>query len=287
MRILSRFATFVALSAAFGCSNGSDNPMAPGVPPAGSSILYAAVGASDVVGIGSSRPCSLPFEDCNGNSYVFVAARQLRSQNFTVTVEPLGIPGAVISRGFLDLALQYGRNDVLVNLIQSAMPFVKRESTLVTIFTGANDVNVVMSALGLGAGGNNPAAFIDEKIAAFKADFATLVEGTRDRARTARIVVFNVPNVAALPYQASAPLLQKQAAQRLAVGFNAAINATAGVAVVDLMCDARFYDRSNLHSDGFHPNDNGYALMAAEVVKAVTSASYPAPASSCGQMVAY
>ena len=286
MRILSSLATFVALTVSFACSGG-DSPTSPGAPTPGSTVRYAAVGASDVVGIGSSRPCALPFEDCDGNSYVFVAARQLRSQNFTVSVAALGLPAAVTSRGFLDLAHQYGRNDVPFNLIQSAMPFVPRDSTLVTIFTGANDVNVVLTALGLGAGGSNPAGFIDEKIAAFKTDFATLVSGIRDRAGSARIVAFNVPNLAGLPYQATAPLLQRQAAQRAAVGMSAAVNATPGITVVDLMCDPRLYDRGNLYSDGFHPNDNGYALMAAEVVKALTSASYPAPASSCGQMGLY
>jgi lysophospholipase L1-like esterase len=193
----------------------------------------------------------------------------------------------VVSKGFLDLALQYGRNDVLVNMIQSEMPFVPHDSTLVTIFTGANDVNVITTALGLGAGGSNPAGFIDEKIAAFKADFATLVAGTRDRASGARIVAFNLPNLGALPYLASASLLQKQAAQRAAVGMSAAINNTPGVTVVDLMCDARFYNPGNLSSDGFHPNDAGYSLMANEVVKAFTSASYAAPPGACAQMTQY
>lgn len=261
--------------------------MSPGTPSAGSTVIYSAVGASDVVGIGSSHPCTLPFEDCNGNSYVFVAARQLRGQNFAVNVSALGIPAAVTSKGFLDLALQYGRNDVMFNMIQSEVPFVDRESALVTIFTGPNDANVVGTALGLGAGGSNPAGFIDEKIAAFKTDFATLVTGARDRAKGATIVAFNLPNLGGLPYQSSAPLLQKQAFQRAAVGMSAAVNATPGIRVIDLMCDARFYDRANLSSDGFHPNDAGYAIMAAEVVKAFTSASYPAPASSCAQMVLY
>ena len=74
----------------------------------GSALVYSAVGASDVLGIGSTTPCFL-FEDCNGTGYVWVAARQLRSQDYTVTVGNLGIPAAVISRTFQDLGAQNGR----------------------------------------------------------------------------------------------------------------------------------------------------------------------------------
>jgi len=92
---------------------GADSsPTAPSGPPASGSIInYSVVGASDAIGYGSSRPCVL-YDDCDGNGYVWVAARSLRSQGFTVNVQPLGIPGAVISRTFEDLAIQYGRNDV-------------------------------------------------------------------------------------------------------------------------------------------------------------------------------
>ena len=55
------------------------------------------------------------------------------------------------------------------------------------------------------------------------------------------------------------------------------------VVVVDLMCDARTYLASNYSSDGLHPNDAGYAFIASEVVRAVTS-SYPPPQSSCSAM---
>ena len=50
------------------------------------------------------------------------------------------------------------------------------------------------------------------------------------------------------------------------------------------MCDARTYQRSNYASDGLHPNDAGYAYMAAEVVRAIMSSAYPAPQSNCAAM---
>ena len=137
-----------------------------------------------------------------GHGYVWVAARSLRSQGFTVNVQQLGIPGAVISRTFEDMAIQYGRNDVLANFIQQEVPFVKKEASLVTVFTGANDVNVVTSALGKGAGGADPTGFIDQSVAGFTSDFATLIAGIRARSKSARIVVMNLPNLAGLPYLA-------------------------------------------------------------------------------------
>ena len=68
------------------------------------------------------------------------------------------------------------------------MPFVPRDTTLVTIFAGPNDVNTLTDALGSGAGGSDPVGYIDQKVAAFAADYATLLAGIRSRAPGARIV---------------------------------------------------------------------------------------------------
>ena len=276
-----------------GCSKlgiGNDNggsPTAPSdLPPLGSSLNYSAVGASDVLGIGSSTPCFL-FEDCNGTGYVWVAARQLRSQGYTVTVGNLGIPTATISRSFQDLGAQNGRT-IAGNLIEQEMPFVNRNANFVTVFTGANDVNTITAALGNGAGGGDPNGYIDQKVAAFASDYQTLVNGIRARATSAQIIVLNLPNLAALPYLSGASLAQKQAAQRASVRMTTtAINTLQGVKVIDLMCDTRLYQGSAYSSDGFHPNDNGYAVLGAEVVRAVTTSSYPAPRTSCSQMTLY
>ena len=45
------------------------------------------------------------------------------------------------------------------------------------------------------------------------------------------------------------------------------------------MCEPRLYQPAQLSSDGFHPNDAGYAILADEVVRATTSSAYPAPKS--------
>jgi lysophospholipase L1-like esterase len=50
------------------------------------------------------------------------------------------------------------------------------------------------------------------------------------------------------------------------------------------MCDSRSYQPSIYYSDGFHPNDAGYAFIASEVVRAITSSNYPSPQASCAAM---
>ena len=262
------------------------SPTAPGGPPAsGSTIVYDVIGASDANGVGSSAPC-LPFTDCpDGMGYGPVAARDLKARGFDVSLVNLGIPTAVISAGFQALGQQYGRF-IAGNFIAQEMPFVRTNATLVTIFAGGNEVNTITAALGAGAGGGNPAGYIDGQVAAFAVDFATLINGVRSRAGTARLVALNVPNIAALPLLSGASLAQRQAAQRASVGMAAAVNAFRGqnVTIIDVMCDSRSYLTSNYSSDGFHPNDAGHAYIASEIVRAVTASAYPAPQASCGLM---
>jgi len=280
-----------AVSAATGCSKlglgGGGSPAAPSGPPAaGSTIFYTAVGASDANGVGSSAEC-LPFADCPaGMGYVPVAVRSLKAQGFTVTNLNLGIPTSVIGRDFQSLGQQYNRV-IAGNFIEQEMPFVQANATTVTIFAGINDVNVITAALGGGAGGSDPNGYIDNQVKAFTADYTTLMAGIRARAGAPRIVILNVPNPAGLPFLAGASLAQRQAAQRAAVGMSkTAVNplVSSSVTVVDLLCDARSYVGSNYSADGLHPNDAGYAFISSEVVKAITSSSYPAPQGSCTGM---
>jgi lysophospholipase L1-like esterase len=266
---------------------GDKSPAAPTGPPSpGSTITYTAIGASDADGVGSSAPC-LPFTDCpDGMGYVPVTVRQLRAQGFTVTFRNLGLPTAVIGRDFQNLGQQYGHT-IEANFIDQEMPFVLPGSTLVTVFAGVNEINTITSALGAGAGGSDPNGYIDAQVKAFGADYATLLGGVRGLAGSARFVVLNVPNAAGMPFLAGTSLAQRQAAQRAAVGMtrtvvNPLVSST--LAVVDLMCDARSYMASNYSSDGLHPNDAGYAFIAGEVVRAITSGSYPAPQGSCPGM---
>lgn len=283
--ILRIAAVPLVLTLAAACA---DSPAAPSndPPAAGSTIAYAAVGASDVTGVGSSVLCP-PYTDCpDGRGYAFVAARALRGQGYTVNVTNLGIPTGVISRSFQDLGTQLGRT-ILGNFIDQEAPFVPRGSTLITIFAGANEANIITSALGSGAGGGNQAGYIDQQVATFGTEYGRLMTALRAQAPNARYVILNVPNVAGMPFLAGGALAQRQAAQRVSVRMTTTVvnpMAGSGVAVVDLMCDGRLYDRANYSADGFHPNDAGYAIIGDAIARAATSAAYPAPAGSCGPM---
>jgi lysophospholipase L1-like esterase len=287
MRIASLLGVCVTAAVLTAC-NDAATPFSATVPPdPGATLVYSVLGTTDAVGFGSSKPCGL-LDDCDGNGYAWVAARQLRTQGFTVTLTSLGIPGAVIGPAVQDLAQRAGRPDVVVTLIDAAMPRLRQTASFVTLSAGVNDVNVILSAVQRGLGANNPTAFVDEQVAIVAAEFATLRQGVRENAPGARLVVLNLPNLAGLPYLAGAPLAQKQAVQRAAVGVNAALNSSDDhVRVVDLMCDPRSYVATNYSPDGLHPNDTGHAAIAAAIVAALTSASYPAPRTSCPQMMLY
>jgi len=277
-------AAILAGAAACGTSKG-ESPTGPGsIPQPSSTVYYTAIGASDAIGFGSSVPC-LPFTECpDGRGYVQVATRELRARGLTVTLSNLGFPAQVLSRRLQDLGTRYGRI-MTGNMIEEQAPFVQANTTLVTIFAGANDVDTIVAALGGGAGGSEQTAYIDSQIAAFGQDFAALLSMVRDRAPSARIVVVNLPNMAGMPRHAGASLQQRRAEQMLSVGINTKVinpKVSNGVLVVDLMCDPRAYQASTYSSDGFHPSDIGYAWIAAEVIAAATT-SYRAPASGCSQ----
>ena len=275
---------------ATGCDKlglGGSSPTAPSGPPAaGSTINYTSVGASDAAGVGSSAEC-VPFTDCpNGMGYVPVTVRALKAQGFTVNNLNLGIPTAVIGRDIQTIGDQYGRI-IVGNFIEHEMPFVQTNANVVTIFAGLNDLVTINAALGGGAGGADPNAYIDAQVKAFGNDFTTLIAGIRTRAGSPRIVILNVPNAAGIPFMANSSLAARQTAQRIAVGMSKTVVnplLSSSVVIVDLMCDARSYIASNYSGDGLHPNDAGYAFISSEVVKAITSGSYPSPQSSCGGM---
>jgi hypothetical protein len=117
--------------------------------------------------------------------------------------------------------------------------------------------------------------------------YTTLVDDVRARAPSARIIVVNVPNLAAFPFLVGASRSQRRAAQRTAVRMSTTVVNTLvaqNIVVVDILCDGRMYQPSNFSGDGYHPSDAGYTFRAGELVRAVTSTTYPAPRSDCGFM---
>jgi len=264
-------------------SGGSNNPNEPS--GGSNSVYYSAISASDGTGFGSSSVC-LPFADCpNGTGWVQRIVRNMRDSGKTVTVLNLAVPGSVVGPEIENLARQLGRGTI-GNFVERQLPFVSRSSTLVTIFGGANDINVVGNAIEQGLGGGNPVGWGTAFATGFGRDLATIVDGVRARAPNAKIILLNPPNGAGLPYVATRPRDQLRILQAISVRFSAEANvqASRGVLVVDLMCDPRSYLPSNYSSDGFHPNDAGYAFMAEAVLAAVNAGSLPPPRSDCPQM---
>lgn len=259
-------------------------PTTPTAPAPASPIRYTALGASDAVGVGASVVC-VPLTPCeNGTGYVPQLAQRLRT-NREVRLTNIGIPAAVLSPTIQQIAQAHGR-DVPANFVDREMPFVPSDATLVTILGGPNDVNALGDAIQRGAAGSTDLkTYIDAQVRAFGTDYDRLVRGVRSRAPDAFIIVLNVPNMAGLPYAANYTTVQKQALQAIAAGFSREANRQAGpgVVVLDVMCDTQTYDRSRYASDGFHPNDAGYAYIADRLLAIVNGAT-PGVAASCAQM---
>lgn len=284
MKQIGLFATVLVASACGVVTN----PTAPPDPTSSTALIYSALGASDANGVGSSVPC-LPYVSCpNGTGYVQVIARRYTAAGKTVTLQNLGVPGAALSKTFQDIGNQVNRG-IVVNFLSDEMPFIKIDATLVTVFAGGNDANAVATAANVGIGGADPTNWVNAQITAFGRDMTALVTGIKARAPKARIIILNLPNLAAMPYASGNSLSDKRALQAIAVGMNTQINATIsqGVTVIDMMCDSRLYNASIFSSDGFHPNDTGYALFADLVVAAAATTSSTAPKSACAFMSVY
>lgn len=252
--------------------------------PTPTAVRYTALGASDAVGYGASQPC-LPWAACpTGTGYVPTVTRRLDAQHADFDATNLGVPGAVLSRRLMDLGNSLGRG-IVSNFVEGQLPFVPRNTTVLTLFTGGNDVNTLGAAIRAGRAGANPATFIEAEVAAFGQEFRALVEGTIARSTSPLLVVLNLPNLARLPYTAGLSSTDREWLRRLSVGISATMNAVAGprVLVVDLMCQPAVYQASHYSSDGFHPNDAGYAMLADLVTAALATPPGP-PAASCAFM---
>lgn len=279
VRLLGLAAT-LALAAA--CSKASDSPTSP-TPSGSNGIVYGNISASDATGYMSSVEC-FPFTECapNATGWVQTLFRRIQ-QNGTATINNTGVPGQVLSQHFEDLGRRIGRT-YPGNFITNQAPFVKSTTTVLTIFAGGNDANTIGQVIQAQQAGDDLRAFIDREVAAFGDDMQALVRAVRQRAPATKVVILNLPNLGAAPYMSRSSALDRGIMQRIAVGMTDKINALAGpnTFVVDLMCDARIVEPASFSSDGFHPSDRGYALMAEIAYPAVINPSHPAPAADCG-----
>lgn len=273
----------IALIGLAGCGTGNSTTPSPTV----STFDYTAIGASDAIGFGSSNVC-FPFTACpNGTGYVQDLGRQYKADHPTVTMNLLnmGIPGAVLGPTIMNLGNSLGLK-IPANFLDSELPFIQTNGSLVTVFAGGNDARTVGSALQAGLAGSNVNEYIANQASQFGADLNTLIQGIRAKSPQALIVILNLPNLSGVPFASGDSLTDKRALQAIAVSFTAQINALSGrgVPVVDLMCNPNMYQPSIYSSDGFHPNDAGYTYMAGLVYAVVKTGTAPAPRTSCAQM---
>ena len=285
--MMRRYLFVFALVGLAACSKVKDIVSPDPTPTPSNTAFYTAVGASDGIGFGGSAVC-VPLTQCpDGTGYVQILNRRLTASGKTVTFLNLSIPGAVLSRSVEDLSNSIGRT-VPGNFIERESPFVQTQSTHVTVFAGGNDVNSI--ALGARAkGGSDPNGFADAQIRQWGTDLEDLIARIRARSANTRIVALNLPNLAASPYVATNTLDEKRLLQRVAVGLTDRINSltSKNVLVVDLMCDARLLLASNYATDGFHPNDSGYAIIADLATNAFVNGTATAPNPSCAQRTIY
>jgi lysophospholipase L1-like esterase len=279
--LLSRWPLALIVAATVTACDKKDGPTSPSPDPA--APFYTVIGASDAIGYGASVPCA-PFDlDCpDGTGYAQRVIRRLQGENDKTGYQNLGVPGQVLSPAVEALALQVGR-DVDGNFIDRQAPFVRPETTMLSIFAGGNDANVIGQAVTAGLGGADPRVYIDAQVRQWGDDYRTLIDRVRVQAPAARIVAINLPNMGAAPYVAARPVEERSILQRIAVGLADQVNSLAGrdVLIVDLLCDARIYAAANFSADGFHPSDQGYALIADLLYPALASGLAHAPLATC------
>ena len=279
--------------------------------PTAVAIAYTAIGASDAVGYGASVPCANPptiaVPTCpGGTGYVPDIVNSLTKTGDSVTLNDLGISGAVVGADILATSNMYGplgsadacmprssADAYPADFIDAELPQVTGKETLVTIFAGGNDTNGIANAAAcMAAGGATTAqinTFVTNEITAFGNDFQSLVLQVHAKAPAAKIVVANLPNFSLIPIgqQQSAAAQQLLAAISVGIDTNV-INMAAplGVPVVDLLCNPQSYVPANFYTDGFHPNDAGYAAFAAAFLVQITAVAPAAPSTTCSYISA-
>ncbi|MDP1572536.1 MAG: SGNH/GDSL hydrolase family protein [Vicinamibacterales bacterium] len=278
-RTHAAFATLVcALLVGAGCSRAVDSPTGPSP---GDTVGYSAIGASDGIGFGGTVPC-VPFTECpNGTGYVQRLGRRLQERG-SVSLLNLSIPAAVLSPTIEAMGRDLGRT-VPANFLERQAPFVATGASVVTIFAGGNDSNILALSVRAGAGGGDVRGYLDAQIRQWGDDYVTLVRRIRERAPNVRIVVLNLPNLAGAPYAVGESAANRSVLQYISVGLTDRTNALTAqnVVVVDLLCRSDIYSAANFSSDGFHPNDAGYALMAEALWPYLLTGNAPPPPASC------
>jgi len=275
-------------------------------------VGYTAIGASDAVGYGASVPCANPPTIANptcpgGTGYVPDLVNLFTKAGANVTLNDLGISGAVVGPDILSLVNMYGAvgtSDACqprtqgvdaypADFITNELPNVTGKETLITIFAGGNDTNGIANAaacLSATESASQVQAFVTNEITAFGSDLFTLVAQVHAKAPSAKIVVANLPNFSQIPVGQAQSAAAQQLLAAISVGIDLDVidnNApTYGIPVVDLLCNPQSYVPANFYTDGFHPDDAGYAAFAAAFYAQITATTPAAPSTTCSYVSA-
>lgn len=191
---------------------------------------YAALGASDAVGVGATPDSTL--------GYVYVINDSIKTLKDNVEFLNFGVSGAVAE------GIHHEQVSKAVNA----------QADVVTIWVGGNDVyNAVASG-----------AF---DASAFEKQVDSIFSALRTGLPQATIVTANLPDFSKLPILAPYPEAQKQAAKQLTVQVNTIVAQSAtenSIELIDLFAKDYVSDISTVCDDGFHPSTKGYKLMADE-----------------------
>jgi acyl-CoA thioesterase-1 len=185
-------------------------------------VRLTIVGDSLARGWGASDP---------NNTFASRIFKDVRRYSSKATIRNLGTPGATTD--------EIARTEV--SRIYAA------SCSLVVIISGSNDVQKLYTPHH------------------FEASYANLLQKIRARLPNAALVVMGLPDVSLSP---RIPWFLKPFESRLSSDGSASIAAAAqryGAAFVPLYAlshDEAYRSRSLLSSDGIHPNDEGYAIMA-------------------------
>lgn len=197
-------------------------------------LIYAAIGASETVGVGAADPAT--------QSWVADLARRLPAGSRLVN---LGKSGALLSYG-----------------VQAEMPqAIASRPDVITIWMAVNDLNALLKAR------PTPAVFNQQVAASYGPQLATLLATLRLRTHAA-LFIGNVPDLALEAAYRSQGLTEQTLAPYIAA-FNqriARIARTQGAVVVDLYGPTRSTLPAHpeyVSGDGFHPSTSGYASIAA------------------------
>ena len=315
LRPVALFFAFAAPVAFVGCS-GSDvtlppQPQQSAVPL--SHVRYTAIGASDAAGYGASVTCNtsqnpvqVALPTCpGGTGYVPDIVRLLDARpHTTVALNDLGISGAVVgpkTRALIDMYGSQGSSAPCLprtgsdltpgDFITNELPNLTGTETLVTIFAGGNDTNGIVNAvacLEIAGDGAQIPAFLTSALAQFGTEFEQLVAAVNAKSPNAKVVIANLPNFAGIPFAQSPEISPvKPFLQSVSVGIDQTVylpEAKLGLPVVDLLCNPASYVPTNFYTDGFHPNDAGYAAFAAAFLAQILAKTPTLPQSSCSFM---